>query len=106
MRSAVLVAALFVANVGVAGCAGSLRSPPRSDDPGITRLISHRLAADARLCRYEITVAVYGGTARLEGKVSDDADRRRADQLAREAGATRIEDRLILDAAAGEPARC
>lgn len=88
------------------GCARSLLTPARSDDTGITNLISRRLTADRRLCAYAITVAVHDRTARLEGKVASEADRRRADQLAREAGATRVEDLLVIDPAAGERAMC
>src|SRR5262245_4256151 len=98
--------ALFLTSVSGAGCAGSLRAPPRADDPGIERLISLRLASDARLCPYEITPLVTNRTARLEGKVSSDADRRRAEKVAREAGATGVDDRLVIDPATGDPERC
>jgi osmotically-inducible protein OsmY len=97
---------LLLASLITTGCAGSMRLPPRTDGPGIESLTSRRLAADPRLCRYQITVAVYGRSARLEGKVSSDADRRRADHLAREAGAARIDDQLIIDPAAGDGGRC
>src|SRR4249920_1442374 len=98
--------ALFLTFVSGSGCAGSLRSPPRMDDPGIASLISLRLSSDARLCAYEITPLVTNRIARLDGKVSSDADRRRAEKVACEAGATSVDDRLIIDPAAGEPARC
>jgi osmotically-inducible protein OsmY len=65
-----------------------------------------RLADDLRLCRYQITVIVSGGTARLEGRVSSNADKARAEDLAREAGATRVDDLLVVDPASGEGARC
>jgi hypothetical protein len=48
------------------GCAGSLRAPPRTDDPGIASLISLRLSSDARLCAYEIAALVTDRTARLD----------------------------------------
>jgi osmotically-inducible protein OsmY len=101
-----LRAATFLAFVAGSGCAGSLRQARREDDPGIARLISLRLASDARLCPYEITPAVVNQTARLEGKVSSDADRRRAEKVARDAGATGVDDRLVVDPAAGDGARC
>jgi len=106
--SRTLTFALFEALLTGTGCAtGSLQRPPATDDAGIECLARHRMAADARLCRYAITVAVYGGgTARLEGKVSGEADRRRAEKLTRDAGATGIDDRLIMDPAAGEPSMC
>jgi osmotically-inducible protein OsmY len=71
-------------------------APPRTDDPGIERLTSRRLAR----------VIVSGRTARLEGKVSSDVDRHRADEIARDAGAARVEDLLTVDPAAGEASRC
>jgi len=103
-----LIAALLFATAPASvGCAaGVLRQSPRSDDPGIERLTSLRFSADPRLCRYAITVAVHARTVRLEGKVSSEVDRRRADQVPREAGATRVEDLLIIDPAAGEGAAC
>jgi len=105
MRCALMVA-VFSACLGWAGCAGSLRTPPQTDDAGITRLVALRLSTDQRLCRYEVTAVVYNRTARLEGKVSDEADRRRAEKLALEAGALRVDDRLILDPATGDAGRC
>ena len=99
-------AALLLTFVVGSGCSGSLRQAPRSDDPGIASLISLRLASDARLCAYEITPVVANRTARLEGKVSSDADRRRAEKIARQAGATGVDDRLVVDPAAGDGARC
>ena len=104
-----LAASLFLmwlSGSGCAGSAGSLRAPPRTDDAGITSLASRRVADDLRLCRYQITVIVSGGTARLEGKVSSNADKGRAEELTREAGAARVDDLLVVDPAAGEGARC
>jgi len=102
--------ALFVlVGLGLAvGCAGagSLRTPPQTDDEGIAKLIALRLSTDARLCRYEVTAVVYDRTARLEGKVSDEADRRRAEKLALEAGALRVDDQLRMDPPTGDAGRC
>jgi osmotically-inducible protein OsmY len=105
MRNALTVA-VFSACLGWASCAGSLRTPPQTDDAGITSLASRRLADDLRLCRYQFTVIVSGRAARLEGRVSSNADKHRAVELTREAGATRVEDLLVVDPAAGEGARC
>ena len=101
-----LPAALFVALAIGSGCAGSLQQAPREDDPGIASLISLRFSSDRRLCPYEITARVINRTAVLEGKVSSDADRRRAEKVARDAGATGIDDRLVIDPAAGDGGRC
>jgi len=102
VRYLLIVALLFATAASSIGCAsGGLRESSPTDDAGIEHLTGRRLSADARLCRYAITVAVHDRTARLEGKVSSEADRRRADQLAREAGATRIEDLLVIDLVVG-----
>src|SRR5262245_28051379 len=102
-----LAVGFILAHLSCAGCAGSLRLPARTDDPGIESLIARRLSADQRLCAFDVTVAVRGGgTARLEGKVSSDADRRRAEKLARDAGAARVDDQLVVDPAAGDAAKC
>jgi osmotically-inducible protein OsmY len=101
-----LAVAVAVALFGGCAGSGSLRTPPQTDDAGITRLVSLRLATDARLCRYDVTAVVYNRTARLEGKVSDDADRRRAENVALEAGALRVDDQLRMDPATGDPGRC
>jgi osmotically-inducible protein OsmY len=100
-----LVAVVIALCVACSG-SGSMRTPPQTDDAGITRLVALRLSTDQRLCRYEVTAVVYNRTARLEGKVSDEADRRRAEKLALEAGALRVDDRLILDPATGDAGRC
>ena len=105
MRCALTVA-VFSACLGWAGCATSLRTPAQTDDAGIASLASRRVADDLKLCRYQITVIVSGGTARLEGRVSSNADKGRAEDLTREAGAARVDDLLVVDPAAGEGARC
>jgi|KBSMisStaDraftv2_1062788.scaffolds.fasta_scaffold689017_1 osmotically-inducible protein OsmY len=101
-----LATGLMVVCLSAGGCAGPLREPARTDDPGIQSLISLRFSSDQRLCRYAITPIVYGRTARLEGKVSGEGDRHRAEAIAREAGALQIDDKLIMDPAEGDPARC
>ena len=92
------------------GCAGAtaqpLRLQPRADDPGIANVTARRLAVEPRLCRYDITVVVADRTARLEGKVTSGAERRRAAQIARDAGAAQVADQLRIDPAAGVRSRC
>lgn len=97
------VVAVFAVWLGVTGgCAGSsaLRMEPRTDDPGIANLAALRMSSDPRLCRYDVTVVVTERNARLEGKVSGSADRRRAEKIARDAGAVAVEDQLSVDPAA------
>jgi len=97
---------MWLSGSGCAGSAGALRTPPQTDDAGISSLASRRLADDLRLCRYQITVVVSDRTARLEGRVSSNADKGRAEELALEAGAARVDDLLVVDPASGEGARC
>jgi osmotically-inducible protein OsmY len=107
-----LVVGVFAAwLVGAAvGCAGTTAAPlrlePRADDRGIADVTARRLAVEPRLCRYDITVAVSGGTARLDGRVTSVAESRRAEEIARDAGATAVEDLLEVDPAAGVRSRC
>jgi osmotically-inducible protein OsmY len=94
--------------IGLSGCASSnsMRTGENSVDDGVAQQIAKRYSADARLCPFAISVAVHKGTARLQGKVASEADRRRAGQIAREAGAAAIEDLLIIDPSAGEAGMC
>jgi osmotically-inducible protein OsmY len=108
-----LGAALLVACVagatgagGLLGCASTQHSTSRSEDAAIAGVIARRFAADQRLCPFAISVAVYGHTARLQGKVASEADRQRADKIAREGGASKVEDYLIVDPSAGDAAMC
>ena len=105
MRCGIAVVVLVALSVACAGSVG-MRTPPQTDDAGITRLVALRLSTDQRLCRYDVTAVVYNRTARLEGKVSDEADRRRAEKLALEAGALRVDDQLRMDPATGDAGRC
>jgi osmotically-inducible protein OsmY len=95
---------------GAPGCAGTtaqpLRLEPRADDQGIADVTARRLAVEPRLCRYDITVVVSDRTARLDGKVTSGAERRRAAEIARDAGAVSVDDRLGIDPAAGVRSRC
>jgi osmotically-inducible protein OsmY len=92
------------------GCAAAsaqpLRLQPRVDDPGIANATARRLAVEPRLCRYDITVVVSEGNARLEGKVTSGAERRRAAQIARDAGSAQVNDQLRIDPAAGIRSQC
>ena len=97
---------LLVVVCGCARSSGSLRTPPQTDDTALSNLITLRVSIDPRLCRYDITPVVYNRTARLDGKVSGGADRRRAEKLAREAGALKVDDQLIVDPATGDSGRC
>jgi len=105
-----LAASLVGAGVGCAGTAAAtaepLRLQPRADDVGIADVTARRIAVEPRLCRYDITVVVSYGTARLEGDVTSGAERRRAAQIARDAGAVEVDDRLGIDPGTGVRSRC
>ena len=101
-----LLLACATGATGSIGCASTQRGAPQTDDNGIARLIARRFEADPRLCPFAISVAVHKRTARLQGKVASEADRRRAAQLATEAGAAQIEDYLIIDPTARDAAMC
>jgi len=94
--------------IGLIGCAStnSTRTGENSVDDGMAQRIAKRYSADPRLCPFAISVAVHKGTVHLQGKVASDADRRRAGEIARAAGAAAIEDRLIIDPTAGERGMC
>jgi osmotically-inducible protein OsmY len=106
MRHLLVIMVFLACAPAGSGCATFQQSLPRTDDAGIASLLSRRLAADPRLCPYAITVIVVNRTARLEGWVSSDADRRHADTLAIAAGATHVEDLLQLDPSAGSRGQC
>ena len=106
MRS--LRATIAVALVVAGGCAGSLalQRPSQTSDTGIANLASRRISMEQRLCPYDITVVVYGRTARLEGRVASEPSRQRAETLALGAGALKVDDQLIIDPSTGDPAKC
>lgn len=99
--------AMVVALLVGAACAGpGLRQPPAESDEGIAALVGRRLAADQKLCPFEVGVVVYRGKARLTGKVGSDADKRRAEEIARDAGAREVDDELTVDPSSADPAKC
>jgi osmotically-inducible protein OsmY len=112
VRTLVVGALLFACATGATGagglfgCASTQHSTSRSEDDAIANVIARRFAADQRLCPFAISVAVHGHTARLQGKVASEADRARAGKIAREGGASNVEDYLIIDPSAGEAGMC
>lgn len=59
--------------------------------------ITHRINADASLKKHDIKVSVDNGVATLSGTVASNAQRLRAAQLAKAAGATRVENQLVVE---------
>jgi hyperosmotically inducible periplasmic protein len=93
MRVTVWSAMAFavVGNVAVASAAD------KPDDRKENR-VEARLSHDARLKGQDIHVDVDEGVARLKGKVATEADKVRAERLARQtAGVTRVENQLEVD---------
>ena len=109
MRTWFAVAVLVAGLGGATACAEAkkpLEVPPQTSDSGITNLIDRRFAMNQRLCPYEITVVVYNRTARLEGRVAGEAERRQAEKVALDAGALQVDDQLTIDPSAGDAGRC
>ena len=59
--------------------------------------ITHRINADASLKKHDIKVSVENGVATLTGTVPSNTERTHAAQLARAAGATRVENQIVVE---------
>lgn len=59
--------------------------------------ITHRIGADASLKHHDIKVSVDNGVATLSGTVTSNAERARAARLAKAAGATRVDNQIVVD---------
>jgi len=68
----------------------------KSADHNIDERIEKQLKSSS-LRKYDIKVSVTNGVATLTGTVPTEADRRKASQLATEAGVVRVENQLIVD---------
>ncbi len=107
--------------VGTLACAGALMlaAPPvhaapqatttdrqvdqRIDrsDKAVNERIEKRLKADRTLRRHDVDVSVADGVAVLTGTVATRAQRARAERIAKDAGAARVDNRLEVGASAG-----
>jgi hyperosmotically inducible protein len=74
-------------------------------DRALDSRIEKRLANDASLKKYDIKVSVEGGVATLTGTVATEADRTRAAELAKVAGVTRVDNKLVADLDAATKAK-
>jgi osmotically-inducible protein OsmY len=100
---------LVLALTALAGCASSPIDPAARGadaDQRLVNLIELRLSSDGRLCPYDIDVTSVNRTVRLEGRVDSPAERRRAEQIAVGAGATRVIDSIMIDLGSGDRGRC
>src|SRR4029079_5013575 len=68
----------------------------RGDD-AIKDRIEHRLATDAAVKKYDISVKVNNGVATLDGSVATDAQKAEAARLAKVPGITKVENELKVD---------
>src|SRR4051812_35962108 len=66
-------------------------------DDAIENRIESRLSHDARLKERDVKVDIDNGVATLNGKVSTEAERLRAEKLARVTGVTRVENKIEVD---------
>lgn len=69
---------------------------PRGDD-AIKDHIEHRLATDASVKNYDLSVNVANGVATLNGTVATDAQKAEADRLARVAGVNKVKNEVKVD---------
>jgi osmotically-inducible protein OsmY len=96
--SALVVAAL-VAVPAPTRAAAPQSSAVKPSDKSLDERIEKRLNSST-LKRYNIDVDVDAGVAKLTGTVPTEADRRKATQLATVPGIARVENQLVIDAAA------
>lgn len=92
----VLVAAALVAAPAPARAAAPQTAAVKPSDTTLDERIEKRLD-DSTLRRYDISVDVDMGVAKLTGTVATEADRRKATQLATVPGVARVENQLIVD---------
>lgn len=70
-------------------------------DSSIDSAIESRINGDASLKHYDVDVSVNAGVATLTGTVATNAQRARAAELAKAAGATSVDNRVAVDAKTG-----
>jgi hyperosmotically inducible protein len=96
MRFTVLGAIAF-AVAGSATAVAADKPDSRAEDR-----VEARLNQDARLKGQSVSVDVDNGVATLKGKVASEADRARAERLAKVSGITRVDNRLEVDKGAAK----
>lgn len=70
-----------------------------SSDRALDKRITHRFHNDASLKHYDVKVSVDKKVAVLTGAVATNAQRRRAERLAKASGAARVDNQIVVDAA-------
>src|SRR4029079_2586293 len=72
-------------------------APEGRTDEAIKDRIEHRLATDASVKKYDISVKVNNGAVTLDGSVANDAQKAEAARLAHVTGVTKVENDLKVD---------
>ena len=97
---AALIATPLSTRAAFAQAAATTTAPA---DRNLDNRIEKKFHNDARLKKYKIDVSVANGVATLTGTVPTDADRSKAEQMAKVPGITRVDNKLNVDLNAGTP---
>lgn len=92
---------VLMSAVPVTAHAAAPQAASAQSDQSMRLAISSRINEDAALKKYDIKVSVNAGVATLTGAVATDAQSMRAAELAKAAGATRVENKIVVDANTG-----
>ena len=98
MKLSTIVAVAWLAATPAAATAwaqGAAETQTRPTDEQLSAEIATRIANDKALSADAVKVTVNGGVVRLTGMVGKDADKSRAERLARVAGVVKVENNLI-----------
>src|SRR5690348_15078505 len=88
---------MFVAAVLLAGPAAAQSARSDKSDKTIEDRIEQRVARDASLKDFSIKVDVDHGVATLKGTVATEADRGKVARIAKQSGATRVDNQLAAN---------
>jgi osmotically-inducible protein OsmY len=106
----VVCAVALAASYPTASAAAQERTTTTTADSrpsALDKKITRRLKNDASLKRYDVRVSVERGVATLRGDVRTERQRQRAEQIARDSGAVRVDNRIsvVHDATVGTTGR-
>jgi osmotically-inducible protein OsmY len=100
-----VVAALVAGPISTRAAFAQAAATNASPDSTLDKRIENRFHSDSTLKKYSINVSVDQGVATLTGTVATDADKAKATQVATIPGITRVDNKLIVDLAAGVGAK-
>jgi osmotically-inducible protein OsmY len=104
MMKAFLIAVTLAAACARASVATT--ADAAADDQRLVAVISRRLSADPRLCAFPIDVVARRRAVLLTGKVGTPSQRQRVEDMAVEAGASQVVNRLTVQPSAEDRERC